>query len=276
MEFRIQKKRSINLEKYKKEELDIAFEFSKRVYNEFKGFIKAIVLFGSLSRKLQNTREEQSEDKSDIDILIIVDDLTIELTPEVVETYRIIMERLIVETSQRLHVTSLKFTHFWDYVRAGDPIAINILSDGVAILDTGFFEPLQALLFQGRIRPSEEAIWAYYARAPRTIELSKNRLLQATLDLYWAVIDSAHAALMREDAVPPTPKHVAEMLDEVLVKNKLLEKRYVDIMKKFYDLSKKIIYRDIKSISGKEFDSYYKEAKDFVDRMHKIVTSKKK
>ena len=186
------------------------------------------------------------------------------------------MERLIVETSQRLHVTSLKFTHFWDYVRAGDPIAINILSDGVAILDTGFFEPLQALLFQGRIRPSEEAIWAYYARAPRTIELSKSRVLQAALDLYWAVIDSAHAALMRKGAVPPTPKHVAEMLDDVLVKNKLLEKRYVDVMKKFYDLSKKIIYREIKSISGKEFDNYYKEAKDFVDRMHKIVNSKRK
>ncbi|MEM2121547.1 MAG: nucleotidyltransferase domain-containing protein [Candidatus Woesearchaeota archaeon] len=276
MEFKIQRKRSINIDKYKKDELDIAYEFSKKVYNEFKGFIKAIVLFGSLSRKLQGVGKENQNEKSDIDIMVIVDDLTIELTPEVVETYRIIMERLIVETSQRLHVTSLKFTHFWDYVRAGDPIAINILSDGVAILDTGFFEPLQALLFQGRIRPSEEAIWAYYARAPRTIELSKNRLLQATLDLYWAVIDSAHAALMREGAVPPTPKHVAEMMDEVLVKNKLLEKKYVEIMKKFYELSKKIIYRDLKSISGKEFDTYYKEAKDFVERMHKIVNSKRR
>ena len=76
MEFRIQKKRSINLEKYNKDELDTAFEFSKKVYNEFKSFIKAIVLFGSISRKFKSINKENPDEKSDIDILVIVDDLT--------------------------------------------------------------------------------------------------------------------------------------------------------------------------------------------------------
>ena len=269
MEFKITKKKGFNLEKYRKQDLDVAYEFSKKVYREFKAFIKAIVLFGSLARQQQKSKE------GDIDIMVIVDDLTVEMTPELVEAYRIIMERLIVETSLKLHVTSLKFTHFWEYVRAGDPIAINILRDGVAILDTGFFEPLQALLFQGRIRPSDESIWAYYSRAPRTLSLSKNRLLQATLDLYWAVIDSAHAALMKKGVVPPTPKHVADLMQDVLVKKGILEKKYVATMRKFYNLSKKIIYRDLKEVSGREFDSYLKEAKDFVRRMQLIVEGKK-
>ena len=275
----MKKKQKINMERYSEDELGIAYKFSSKVYKEFGTFIKAIVLFGSVARELDKTEKPKVKgqgvsEKSDIDILIIVDDVRIQITPEMVEAYRIIMEKIMYETSPKLHVTSLKFTHFWELVRAGDPIAINILREGFCLLDTGFFEPLQLLLFQGRIRPSEEAIWAYYSKAPITISNSKMKIMQATLDLYWAVIDSAHAALMRAGVVPGTPKQVPELLDEVFVKKKKLNKKYVNIMRKFYDLSKKIIYRELKEISGKEYDSYLKEAKDFVEKMHSIVRSR--
>ena len=95
--------------------------------------------------------------------------------------------------------------------------------------------------------------------------------MQATLDLYWAVIDSAHAALMRKNEVPPTPEHVADILERVYVKHHLLESKYVATMRKFYTLSKKITHREIKTISGPEYEKYYVEAEAFVRRMKSLV-----
>ena len=104
--------------------------------------------------------------QGDIDILIVFDDVSVNLTPEIVSTYRIIIEKVISEVSTRLHVTTIKLTTYWEYVRAGDPIGMNILRDGVALLDTGFFDPLHALLVRGRIRPSPESVWTYLRELP--------------------------------------------------------------------------------------------------------------
>jgi predicted nucleotidyltransferase len=265
MEFKIREKKHYNLEKYPKEDFDVARLFVERLKKELGDFLKAMILFGS------TTRHTQTHFESDIDILIVVNDLTIVATPEVVETYRIITERTAVRTSRRLHITTLKMTSFWDYVKSGDPIAINMLRDGVPLYDTGFFEPLQVLLHQGRIRPSEEAIWTYYARAPATLLNSKWHLLQASLDLYWAVIDSAHAALMQHGEIPPTPAHVADLMDKALVKKRLLSSKYVDTMKFFYELSRKITHRQLQEISGKEYEDYYKRARDFVEMMNGLI-----
>jgi len=180
-----------NITKYPNEDLTIARSFAKRIENEFGNFLKAVVLFGSAARK-----HTPLETKGDVDVLIVVDDLSIRMTREVVEAYRLIVERTIGKVSTRLHVTSMTITSFWEYVRAGDPVAINILRDGIALKDVGFFAPLQALLIQGRIRPTHESVWVYFGRAPRTLLNSKWHLLQATLDLYWAVIDATHSALM--------------------------------------------------------------------------------
>src|SRR3989344_9618845 len=98
-----------------------------------------------------------------------------------------------------------------------------MLRDGVPLLDIGFFEPLQVLLKQGKIRPTPESIWSYLGRASPTIYNSKWHLLQAVLDLYWAVIDAAHAVLMEYGEIPPSPGQVSSILNEKLVKRKILE-----------------------------------------------------
>jgi uncharacterized protein (UPF0332 family)/predicted nucleotidyltransferase len=224
----------------------------------------ASIMFGSSVRR-------ESTPKSDIDVLIISDDATFMINDALVESYRLIVENIIGKVSPKLHITSMTYTSFWEYVKAGDPVAVNILRDGVALIDTGFFEPLQILLKQGRIRPSEESVWRYFGRAPRTLVNSKWHLMQATLDLYWAVIDSAHAALMRKNEVPPTPEHVADILEKVYVKHKLLEKKYVETMRKFYKLSKAITHREIKEIKGQDYEKLYLEAESFVKKMKQLV-----
>jgi uncharacterized protein (UPF0332 family)/predicted nucleotidyltransferase len=266
LEFKVKNRTHHNITSYGKDELDIAYEFAKDVKHELKDLLKAIILFGSTARA-HNKRSRPN----DIDVLLIVDDVNIEFTPELIQTYRIIVEKIIIKVSRRLHITTLKFTNFWEYIRAGDPIAINILRDGVAILDTGFFSPLQILLYQGRIRPSREAINNYLQLAPQTLQNSRGHILQGTLDLYWAVIDSAHAALMSVNEIPPSPAHVSDMLTERLVKTGLIKKKYAYTMRQFYALGKSIMHGELLQITGQQYETYYKEAHEFVVEMKKFI-----
>ncbi|RME30959.1 nucleotidyltransferase domain-containing protein [Candidatus Woesearchaeota archaeon] len=263
MEFEVPKHEKENLEKYSDEAKDLAYEFSKRLLKEMRGLIKGIVLFGSAARKRQKS--------NDIDILIVVDDLSIELTKPLIQGYRIIVKKLVADVSEKLHITTLRYTTFWEYTRAGDPVGVNILRDGVALYDTGFFAPLQRLLYTGRIRPSAESIWTYFGRTGISLENAKGKLLGATLDLYWAVMDASHAALMRVGEVPPSPEHVPAYLKEKLVKTGLLEAKWPGICKEFYHLMKNISHREVKEISGELHDHYAKLAKDYVERMKRII-----
>jgi len=264
MKFDIPKKEHPNLERYYKEDADTAYRFANEIYKELGSFIRAVVLFGSTARRTKQVG-------GDIDLLVVIDDLMMSMSPEVVEAYRLIVQKTIVKVSTKIHVTTMRFTSFWEYMRNGDPIAINLLRDGVALIDSGFFDPMQALLKRGRVRPTQESIWTYYTRAPNTLHNSKWHLLQGVIDLYWAVIDSAHAALMKVGEIPPTPEHAADMMEQKLVKRKLLEHKYVLIMRSFYRLMKMVTHREIVEIKGHEFDHYYKEAEDFVQRMRKII-----
>ena len=264
MQFRIQKRENENLLKYPTEDVKVAQEFVRKAKAELGDFIIGAILFGSSARGT-------STDKSDIDVLLVGDDTSFQMSQPLIEGYRIIVENIVQSLSTRLHITSMTFTSFWEYVKAADPVAINILRDGVALMDSGFFNPLQTLLKQGRIRPSEESVWRYFGRAPRTLINSRWHVLQATLDLYWAVIDSAHAALMKKGEIPPSPEHAGEMLHRVLVKSKHIEKEYADTINKFYKLSKQITHREMKEITGREYDQHLAEATKFVERMRKFI-----
>lgn len=267
MKFQVEKRQQKNIEKYYSKDIETARKFAKLLYNEFGTFIRGLVLFGS-------TVKSPTSPKKDIDILIILDDVRIKFSRELVETYRIITEKVVSNVDpQRLHIQSMKFTAFWEYVRAGDPVAINILRSGVALIDTGFFDPLQILLEQGRIRPSEESIYTYFTMAPASLNRSQQHLLTATVDLYWAAIDSAHAALMKAGEIPPSPEHVADLLERRLVKEGHINRKYADVMRELYILFKKIVHRDLKSISGKEYDRYNELATTFVKGMQKYLES---
>lgn len=270
MRFEVKEREQKNLSRYLNEDLELARKFARILYHEFGRFVSALVMFGSAAQNVQNPSR-------DIDILIILDDVRIRFSKELVETYRIIAEKAIAATDpKRLHVQSMKLTAFWEYVRAGDPVAINILRSGVALIDTGFFDPLQALLDQGRIRPTDESIWTYFTMAPASLHRSEQHLLTATVDLYWAAIDAAHAVLMTIGEIPPSPSHVAEMLEHVLVKKGHTSHTSAKTMDELYKLFKGITHRDIKSLSGKEYDRYRKQTEVFVQEMKDFIETYKR
>ncbi len=270
MEFRIKENPHFNIPHYSSEDYKFAVKFADAIKKELNDFLKAIVLFGSAVRPQQDAKEQIYE--KDIDILLIIDDVVRVLSPEVITSYRIIVERTAAAISKRFHINTLKLTSFWDYVRTGDPLVVNILRDGVPLYDSGFFHPAQSLLFQGKIRPTRESIWSYYVRAPITINNAEWHVLQATLDLYWAVIDAAHAALMKAGELPPSPEHVAGLISQKLVPKGLADKHTAQTADFFYNLSKKITHREVQKITGAEYDTYKKQAENFVAKMKKIIT----
>ncbi|MFT7616152.1 MAG: putative nucleotidyltransferase [Candidatus Woesearchaeota archaeon] len=266
MDYNIQKKGKKQLRNYKKDVLDVAYEFAKIAYKEFKPILKGIILFGSASR-------HKAKPDSDIDILIVLDDVGIDLSKELVESYKIITEQLILKVDKRVHVTTLKFTTFFDNIRIGDPVGLNMLRDGVALVDTGFFDPMQELLISGRIRPTYEAVWSYTNRANETLFNSRWHLHRACEDLYWSVTDSTHAVLMKYGMLPPTPEDMPDMMDKYIVSRGLAKKSHVKTIKFFYDLYKAITKHEIKDIDGAKYEKYYKQAKQHVLDMQKIIKS---
>ncbi|MBT4604361.1 nucleotidyltransferase domain-containing protein [archaeon] len=264
MKFRMAAKDDDRLQRIPTDDLRIARKFATALEKEFQDFLVGVVVFGSHAKGKAGAH-------SDIDVLVIGNDMDFKMTGSFMEAYRLIIEKLIVKISPKLHVTSMTLSSFWEYAKVGDPIVTNMLRDGVALYDTGSFKPLQHLLKQGRIKPTDEAVWRYYSRAPSTLANSRWHVMQATLDLYWAVIDSAHAALMSANVIPPSPDHVGEYLHKTFVKKRELEEHYVDTMNSFYKLNKDIVHRKLEKVTGPQYEKLHTEAGKFVARMKRII-----
>jgi hypothetical protein len=243
---------------------DIAVRFAKALDEEFGSFLHAAVLFGSCATGVAGK-------ESDIDILIVIDDVRHVVDDEVTERYRGAVLKNQKRVSKRLHINTLKLTNLWEYCREGDPVIINMLRDGLPLIDKGFFTPAQLLLSQGRIRPTREAVWTYYARTSNTIRSSRQHLLSACVDLYWAAIDASHAALMSVGVMPPSPEHVPDLLERELVKKGMLEARYPPMMRELYALQKAIAHREVKEISGQQYDAYFKETLQLIEHLRTVV-----
>ena len=256
-------RKRIGKEEPKKDVLKVAKAFVKQLDKDLGDFLKAVALFGSCAT-------DSHHEQSDIDILVIVDDVQHEVTSQVTQHYRDIITKAAGNASPLLHVNTLKLSNFWEYCREGDPVVINMLRDGYVLHDKGFFGPVQLLLQQGRIRPTKEAIWTYYARTANTLKSARKHVLSACVDLYWAAIDASHAALMAAGEIPPSPEHVPEMLKK-LVKDGHLGKQYPVVMRELYHLHKAIQHREIKEVSGKQYEGYWIETLKLVDALRTVV-----
>jgi uncharacterized protein (UPF0332 family)/predicted nucleotidyltransferase len=254
----------------KKEELELINAFSSRLIQDFGGYIHAVIVFGSFAT-------EEMKEKSDIDVLILVDDLVVPTTSDIIGTFRVGLAKILAELNavDKLHVNTLGLKEFWDGVRNADPVIIDILRKGFAVVDTGFFDPLKRLLIEGRIRPTPESIEAHIKRAKAMIFASKQHLLLSIDDIYWATIDSAHAALMANGILPPAPGDVPFVFEKELLKKKKVTKEDIDFVNEIYNTMKKVTKGEKKEISAIEIDKKIQRAKKFVEKMEKLTKEAK-
>ena len=244
----------------------ISYDFAAKVYKKFGSVVLSVVLFGSAAKGTAKA-------ESDIDIVIIIDNVSMVWDEEVIAWYREELFNLIKVDPHRdqLHINTVTLAAFWDNIRAGDPAIMNMLRYGVALVDLGFFEPLKYLLLQGRIRPSPEAVYTVLTRVPWHLLRSRVKTLSAIEDLYWATVDAAHSALMVYGHSPPSPEHIAELLQQVFVKRGKLNGKYVDWFEELYDLSHDVKNHKVHRVPGDEYEKWYNRVLDFAKVMETLT-----
>jgi predicted nucleotidyltransferase len=249
------------------EEKEIALDFATKVYAKFDKMIKSIVLFGSQAKK-------NSKSNSDIDLIIILDDAAILWDQELITWYREELGKLVSSNpyKKEVHITSVRLTTWWQDMIKGDPIVYNMIRYGEPILDFGgFFTPLKILLQQGKIKPTPEAIYTCLQRAPMHFLRSKENEMNSVEGLYWAMIESANAALMAAKQLPHSPENIPLRLKETFSDRKLLSEKYVIWLREIYLLHKKISRKEITYLKGVVIDEWQERTEQFINEMTRLV-----
>ena len=245
---------------------DIAMDFAGKAYKKFRDIVKAIAMFGSVPK-------EQVTPKSDIDIVIVIDDCTVNWDEELIAWYREELAKLLTaqKYKKELHINTVTLTAFWEEIRAGEPLVINVLRYGEPLIDLGgFFEPLKVLLANGKIKPSAEAIFTTMQRSGQHLGRANSHILNSVEGFYWAMVDASHAALMAMDVIPPSPEHIADLLNEKLVNRKLLNKDYVKTYEETRKKAKDIIHGEVNRVSGKDIEEMQTKSQQFVLKLNEI------
>ncbi|MBS3095621.1 hypothetical protein J4231_02995 [Candidatus Woesearchaeota archaeon] len=239
---------------------------------KFEKYVLSYVGAGSLFRSDANP--------NDIDVFIVIDDTDVKKMPrvELKDKLRSIIQGMgneaadIAGVKANFHVQTYILTDFWDSVKDANPVIFTFLRDGVPLYDRGVFMPWKLLLKMGRIKPSPEAIDMNMDIGDRLLERTKQKLLSVVgEDLYYATLNSAQAALMLYGIPPTTPRETVAMMEEVFVKKeKILEKKYVDILEKIRKYYKDVEHNKIKEVSGAEIDKLLKETDMYLKRIKEL------
>jgi predicted nucleotidyltransferase/uncharacterized protein (UPF0332 family) len=248
-------------------ESDIAMDFAVKAYEKFDKIVKSIILFGSSVKQTEVAG-------SDIDIILILDDATIVWDQELIAWYRQELDKLLRANpyQKNLHLNTIKLSTWWEDLMRGDPVVLNVLRYGESLIDFGgFFEPLKYLLLNGKIKSTPEAIYDCLQRAPTHLLRSKAAELNAIEGLYWAMVDSSHAALIAAGISPASPEHVPNDLKEIFVDKGLLRMKYVVWYRDLLILHKKISHGEINELKGVEIDDWQERTQEFVRVMAELV-----
>jgi len=249
-------------------EKDIAADFALQVHKKFDRLIKASILFGSQSKGTANAT-------SDIDIILIVDDASINWDIELVAWYREELAKIISASryNKELHINTIKLTTWWQDLLYGEPVVINIIRYGDVLIDIGgFFNPLKALLIQGKIRSTPEAVYASLQRAPMHLARSRSAELSAIEGVYWSMIDAAQAALMTAGKMPPSPEHIPLMLKQTFVDKNMLSIEFVRLIKDIHLLHKGILHGQVVDIKGADIDAWQINAEKFLQEVTSLIS----
>lgn len=265
------KKKSKKIEKMKKKNMKLAEEFKNKLIKDYGKIIKSVVLFGSYV--IGGVHE-----KSDIDMLVIIDDTAARFSPEMKETFDSKLNKLAKETCKDISIQpSWTLTEFWDMARIGHPLLYTIVRDGWALYDDGFFIPVKKLLELGKVPGTIEAVQLLMESSTKKIQRAEMaKLYMIAEDLYYAVLNSSQAVLMYLGHDVPAPKFAAKHVEKHLVKTKMLEKKYLDYLKEIVQFRKDVEHKKITEIRGSQLDKFIRKAKRYQKKMESMLNSLEK
>ncbi len=243
------------------------------VLRKFERYVVSYVIAGSLVRG-------EATKTSDVDIYVIIDDTDVKRMPrlELKEKLRGIIYSYVIEASElagvknKLSPQIYILTDFWESVKDAHPVIFTFIRDGVPLYDRGTFMPWKLLLKMGKLKPSPEAIDMFMSLGDKTKETIKRRLLDIAIgDVYWGIITPSQALLMLYGLAPPTPREtVAEFKKVFVEKEKMLEKKYVDILDNIISLYKDYEHEKVKEVSGAQIDKLLADVDIYMKRLKEL------
>ncbi len=240
---------------------------------KFEKYVVSYIAVGSLFRGDANP--------NDIDVAIVIDDTDVKRMSrlELKDKLRAIILSMGQEASMitgvkgaQFHIQTYILTDFWDSLKEANPVIFTMLRDGVPLYDRGVFMPWKLLLQMGRIKPSPEAIDMNMEIGEKLLKRTRQKLLSIVgEDLFYALMNPAQAALMLYGIPPPTPKETVKLMEDIFVKKeKLLEKKYVDILESMRAYFKEIEHGHVKEVTGTKVDKLLKDSEDYLKRINKL------
>jgi predicted nucleotidyltransferase/uncharacterized protein (UPF0332 family) len=253
--------------------IKIAEVHKSMVLKKFEKYIVSYVLAGSLV-------QGRATKTSDIDVWIVIDDTDVKkmTRAELKDKLRAIIIGMGIEAGEltgirnKINIQVYILTDFWDSLKEANPIIFTLLRDGVPFYDRGVFMPWKLLLRMGKIKPSPEAIDMFMSSGEQMLERVGFKLKDIGMeDTYYAILTPSQAALMMFGIAPPTPKETPEVMRDVfVVKEKLLEPNYIDILQRNITIRKDIEHGTKKELTGKEVDELLEDARKYLKRIKKL------
>jgi len=244
------------------------------VLRKFEKYIYSYVIGGSLVRG-------EAKESSDVDVFVIIDDTDVKRMSrvELKERLRGIIYQYVAEAGElagvknKLSPQVYLLTEFWEDVKDAAPVIFTFIRDGIPLYDRGGFLPWKLLLKMGKIKPSPEAIDKFMSMGDKTKEIVKQRLLDIVLnDLYWSIITPSQALLMLYGIPPPNVYETVKEMKRIFVdKEKILEKKYIDILENIaITYYKGFEHQKIKEVSGKEVDKLLADVEEYMNRLKEL------
>ena len=246
------------------------------VLRKFEKYVTTYAIGGSFVRG-------DTKKTSDVDVFVIIDDTDVKRMSrlELLEKlrgiiYSYIGEALAIGGSKiDLNVQVYLLTDFWESVKDAHPVMFTFIRDGVPLYDRGAFLPWKSLLKMGRIKPTPEAIDMFIGTGDKMKEVVNKKLLDIIItDLYWGTINPTQGLLMLYGLAPQNVYDTVKTFrDTFVIKEKLIEKKYADILEeiaiKYY---KGYEHGKIKpgEIDGKTLDKLFLNVKDFIERLKEL------
>ena len=243
------------------------------VLQKFEKYVVSYVIGGSLVTG-------EAVKTSDVDVFVIINDTDVKRMPrlELKERLKGIIYQYVAEASalagvkNKLSPQIYLLTDFWESVKDAHPVIFTFIRDGIPIYDRGTFMPWKALLKMGKLKPSPEAIDMFMSLGDKTVKRAKMALLDIVIqDIYWGITTPSQALLMLYGLPPPTPKQIVNDMKKIFVdKEKMLEKKYIDILEKIVGIYKDYEHEKIKDIKGVEIDKLLKDTEDYLKRLKEL------
>jgi len=244
-----------------KELYEKIISFTNEARKQYGNIIKSVMIFGSAA---SGTMVKGS----DADLWVVLDDTATKSSEDLEKVNAQLY--LIAHELKDIHIQTATLTEFWQWIKMGSPELINYLRRGLVVYDTGFVKPVQRMLQMGLIPPSDETVSLKARAAEARYRKIKLDIKSMVFELRYTAMDMIQAVVMHYYKATPDYKAAPEFLEK-LVKEKKIEKIYVEKFKQLDQLWKDIDHKVIKEVTAEQLDKALQLSKEIINRFKKLL-----